>query len=71
MDETGKNPEDTHVTDIQTSQQKAGEFSLCEGKEKGTATVDSKVEEGSQGRGDFTQTSQQKNGEISLAESGQ
>lgn len=56
---------------FQTSQQKAGEYSLCEGKSGGAVTVDSKVEEGSQGRGSFTQTSQQKNGEYSLPGSDQ
>lgn len=54
---------DTHQTAIKTSQT---DFSLCEGKSGGAVTVDSKVQEGSQGRGDFTRTSQQINGEYSL-----
>ena len=66
MDEIGKEPSDTKITVIKTSQT---DFSLCEGKSGGAVTVDSKVEEGSQGRGDFTKTSQQINGEISLCES--
>lgn len=51
---------------FQTSQQKAGEHQLAEGKGDGAVTVDSNVEEGSQGRGSFTQTSQQINGDFSL-----
>lgn len=49
---------------IKTSQDT---WSLPEGNGSGAVTVDSHVEEGSQGRGSFTQTSQQKNGEFSLA----
>ena len=68
MDDTiGKDPSETTITAIKTSQT---EYSLCEGSDDDDAvTVDSKVDEGSQGRGSFTQTSQQINGELSLCES--
>lgn len=53
----------SQITAVKTSQT---DFSLCEGTDSGAATVDSKVGEGEQGRGDFTRTSQQINGELSL-----
>jgi hypothetical protein len=60
MDETGKQPSDTKITVIKTS---AEILSEPGGKDGGEATVDSRVQEGSQGRGTFTATSQQLSGE--------
>lgn len=47
---------------FQTSQQKAGEHQLAEGKSGGAATVDSSVDDGG-GRGEWNKTSQQKRSE--------
>lgn len=65
MDETGKNPSDTKITAIKTSAQALSEPG---GSSGGAATVDEKVQEGSQGRGSFTQTSQQISGSFSCPE---
>ncbi len=65
MDETGKQPSDTKMTAIKTSQTS---WSLSEGNSGGAATVDVGVGESGLGRGDFTQTSQQKAGAFSLNE---
>ncbi len=71
MDDNTSNVNDdesttSQITAIKTSQT---DFSGVDGQDAGSATVDSKVEEGSQGRGSFTKTSQQINGELSLCES--
>lgn len=54
---------------IQTSQQKAGEHHLAEGKDGGAVTVDSRVDEPTPGNPNDLKTSQQAAGEMSVPES--
>lgn len=63
MDETGKNPSDTKMTAIKTSQT---DFSDPAGK--GGVTGPGTIPENGGGKGNFTATSQQVRGEFSLCE---
>lgn len=63
MDQMGKNPSDTKMTAIKTSQ---NDFSLVEGKSGGA--TQSEIPENGGGKGSFTATSQQLRAEHSKVE---
>lgn len=69
MDNTSNvNQEKGSITKIAVPTISQTEYSDPAGSSEGSGTVDAGVDEGSQGRGDFTQTSQQKSGAHQLPE---